>query len=72
MNVQMMRLRVNNLSQDLKKVWDRFRTDVLHQKDETTHVMSEDEKVDEALKESFPASDPPGHRSKSLEDSNLH
>ncbi len=32
------------------------------------HVMSEDEKLDEAIEESFPASDPPGHISKSEED----
>lgn len=30
-------------------------------KDEQEHVMSEEEKLDETLKESFPASDPPGH-----------
>jgi len=33
-----------------------------------THVMSDDEKIDEAVEESFPASDPPGHISKSAED----
>lgn len=32
------------------------------------HVMSDDEKLDEAIEESFPASDPPGHISKSVED----
>lgn len=32
------------------------------------HVMSDDEKLDEAIEESFPASDPPGHISKSAED----
>ncbi len=31
-------------------------------------VMSDDEKLDEAIEESFPASDPPGHISKSAED----
>lgn len=36
------------------------------------HVMSDDEKLDEAIEESFPASDPPGHISKSYEDKNLH
>lgn len=33
-----------------------------------TQVMSDDEKLDEAIEESFPASDPPGHISKSAED----
>lgn len=34
--------------------------------------MTEDEQVDQAGDESFPASDPPGHFSKSLEDKTLH
>lgn len=37
-------------------------------KDDQQHVMSDDEKLDEAIEESFPASDPPGHISKSSED----
>lgn len=37
-------------------------------KDETSQLMSEDEKLDETIEESFPASDPPGHISKSAED----
>lgn len=35
-------------------------------------VMSDDEKLDEAIEESFPASDPPGHISKSAEDLKQH
>lgn len=38
------------------------------QRDDQTHVMTTEEKVDEAVDESFPASDPPGHFSKSYED----
>ena len=41
-------------------------------RDDQQHVMSEDEKLDQALEESFPASDPPGHISKTYEDKNLH
>lgn len=36
------------------------------------HVMTDDEKVDEASMESMIASDPPGHISKTTEDKNLH
>lgn len=36
------------------------------------HVMSDDEKLDEAIEESFPASDPTGHVSKSAEDRKYH
>ena len=41
-------------------------------KDDQQHVMSEEEKLDEEIDESFPASDPPGHYSKSKEDKELH
>ena len=37
-----------------------------------THVMSEEELLDEELRETFPASDPPGHFSKSSVDRELH
>ena len=36
--------------------------------DEEIHVASDDEKLDQMLEDSFPASDPPGHISKSAED----
>lgn len=35
------------------------------QRNDQQHVMSLDEKLDEAIIESFPASDPPGHISRS-------
>ena len=37
-------------------------------KNDQSYVMSDDEKLDVAIEDSFPASDPPGHISKSAED----
>lgn len=64
MNIQSIRLRLNQLKKDLKEIWTK--------KDEQTHLMTEEEKLDEEIDESFPASDPPGHFSKSLRDKELH
>lgn len=72
MNVQQIRLRLNNLNKDLQTVWQKFRSELNPEKGSQKRVMSEDEKLDEEGEESFPASDPPGHFSKSAEDRELH
>lgn len=41
-------------------------------RDEEIQLMTDDEKLDEEIEESFPASDPPGHISKSAEDLKYH
>jgi hypothetical protein len=41
-------------------------------RDDQQHVMTQEELLDETIDDSFPASDPPGHYSKSLEDKLLH
>jgi hypothetical protein len=71
MNVQELRLRLSKLHQDLRAVGRKFRDDT-GAADDQQHVMSEEELLDETIKESFPASDPPGHFSKSAKDKELH
>lgn len=55
------------------RIWflsfDRNYEDHINSQD---HVFSEDEMLDESLMESFPASDSPGHRSKSAIDKLKH
>ncbi len=41
-------------------------------RDDQQHVMSMEEKLDQSLEESFPASDPPAHFIKTPDDINLH
>lgn len=72
MNVQGIRTKLNDLKQDIKKIWQKDRAPSKNSQAEEDRVMHQEEKLDEELDESFPASDPPGHFSKSLEDKELH
>lgn len=41
-------------------------------RDDQKHVMGREEALDQTIDDSFPASDPPGHFSKSMEDYKQH
>lgn len=49
-----------------------FGNNLEEEKEAEDFSLSEDEMIDEEIIESFPASDPPGHRSKSVIDKELH
>jgi hypothetical protein len=66
MNGQGFRLRLKLIIQKIKSLGRAPK------ENDQTHVMTEDELLDEELKETFPASDPPGHFSKSAVDRELH
>ncbi len=74
MNVQAIRSKLNEMKRDLKSIWEKARHDVKNKSkgNDQSQVMTPDEKLDETIDESFPASDPPGHYSKSKEDKELH
>ena len=74
MNVQAIRSKLNEMKRDIKSIWQKARTDVQNKKksNDQSRVMTPDEKLDETINESFPASDSPGHFSKSAEDKELH
>lgn len=75
MNVESIRTRLHNINQELKSIWSHLKQEIQTSKnksDDQSRVMTEEEKLDEELRESFPASDPPGHFSKSREDQELH
>ncbi len=66
MNGQGFRTRVKLMIQKIKSLGRAPK------QNDQTHVMSEEELLDEELRETFPASDPLGHYSKSAVDRELH
>ncbi len=66
MNGQGFRSRLKLIIQKIKSLGRSIK------ENDQTHVMSQEELLDEELWESFPASDPPGHFSKSSVDRELH
>jgi hypothetical protein len=75
MNVELIRTRLHNINQELKGIWNHLKQEIQKSKSKShdqSRVMTEEEQLDEELRESFPASDPPGHFSKSKVDQDLH
>jgi len=67
-------MNMETIKSNFKAIWKKFHKEV-EQRDKTdnqSRVMTQEEKLDEELRETFPASDPPGHFAKSEEDRNLH
>lgn len=60
---------LKNKIQHYKVLFFETLNDFLSKRD---HTKIENEKADEASRESFPASDPPAHFSKSTEDRQIH
>lgn len=65
---------IGTIKSKLKAFWKKLHKEVENkdQYNDQSRVMTQEEKLDEELRETFPASDPPGHFAKSKEDRNFH
>ncbi len=67
MNKAAIRTKLNNIKQEIKSIWQKNKAEMevkknaQSQKTGQNRVMTPEEKLDETIDESFPASDPPGH-----------
>jgi hypothetical protein len=72
MAMQEIRSILKRFIKEVKDIWFNQGPNVANSKNNESHVMGQEEKLDETIDESFPASDPPGHFSKSSVDKELH
>ena len=72
MAMQEIRLILTKFKKDIRAIWFNQGPNAVNTKNDQSHVMGAEEKLDETIDESFPASDPPGHFSKSSVDKELH
>ena len=72
MAMQEIRSILKRFKKEFRDIWFNQGPNDPNTKYDESHVMGKEEKLDETIDESFPASDSPGHFSKSSVDKELH